>query len=149
MRHHGNWTIHNGKIYVWCETCGYSIEHACTNKQAEMIKDMPIQAVFPELSSDVREMFLTGKCGLCTSLGYTEIPEKAEEWIVNRTKEILEICHLPFAVTSVEDCYQLTIDLRDNLDDCDYRDAYVLIRECMKDTINNIWRGRYDEEAEA
>lgn len=146
MRHHGNWTIHDGKIHVWCETCGHSIEHACTDKQAEMIEDMPIQAVFPELSTDVTEMFITGQCGLCSSLGYTAIPPKAEESIVNTTKEILEMCHLPFVVTSVDDCYQLTIDLRDNLEDCDYRDAYVLIRGNMKRTIDDIWAGKYDEE---
>lgn len=145
MRHHGNWTIHDGKVHVWCETCGYSIEHPCTDKQAEMIEDSPIQAVFPELSRDVTEIFITGQCGLCSSLGYTTIPEKAEESIVNTTKEILEICHLPFMVTSADDCYQLTIDLRDNLDDCDYRDAYVLIRENMKRTIDDIWAGKYGE----
>ena len=149
MRHHGNWTIQDGEITVWCETCGHCVEHACTDKQAEMIEDTPIQAVFPELSSDVREMFITGQCGLCSSLGYTTIPLKAEESIVNTTKEILKMCNLPFDVTSVEDCYQLTIDLRDNLDDCDYRDAYVLIRDCMKRTIDEIWEGVYDEGAEA
>ena len=146
MRHHGNWTVHDGKVHVWCETCGHSIEHPCTDKQAGMIEDMPIQAVFPELSSDVAEMFITGECGLCSSLGYTTIPPKAEESIVNTTKEILKMCNLPFAVTSADDCYQLTIDLRDNLDDCDYRDAYTLIRACMVKTIDDIWAGKYDKE---
>jgi hypothetical protein len=145
MRHHGNWIIHDGKVSVWCETCGYSIEHACTDKQAEMIENTPIQAVFPELTPDVNEMFITGQCGLCSSLGYTKITPKAEEKIVNETKEILEICHLPFTVTSAEDCYQLSIDLKDNIDDCDYRDAYVLIRENMKRVIDDIWAGKYGE----
>ena len=146
MRHHGNWTIHDGKIHVWCQTCGYSIEHACTDKQAEMIEDMPIQAVFPELSTDVTEMFITGECGLCSSLGYTAIPEKADELIVRMTKEILEMCHLPFVVTSAEDCYNLTIDLKDNIDDCNYKDAYFLIRRCIMGVIDDIWEGKFDEE---
>lgn len=131
MRTMSNWRLEGGKVRFWCGVCGHAYEHPCTEEQAKLIGKVPVQAVFPELTDAQYQTFTYGKCPLCDIMDSVKLSDKCQTHIVDTTREILKMCDLPYKVDTVDDCFQLTVDFRENIDDEDYRDAYMLIRRAI------------------
>ena len=144
---HGNYKIENGQITIWCKKCGHALKHVCTDAQAMLLNEAPVEAVFPDFHGDKLAMLRYGECWFCKTYDAVKetMPEKAAQSIINATREILEMCKQPYTVNTVDDCYQLTIDLHDGIDDEDVKHAYFLIRENMKRTFGDIIDGVYEE----
>lgn len=144
---HGNYKIEDGQITIWCKKCGHAIKHECTDVQAMMIAEAPVEAIFYDLHGDGLAMLRYGECWLCKTYDAVKetMPEKAAQDIVDATKEILKMCNQSYTVNTVDDCYQLAIDLHDGIDDEDVKQAYFLIRENMKRTFGDIIDGTYEE----
>lgn len=54
-------------IEIPCRKCGEKFKINCTEEQFFEFKEgkKKIQSIFPELSPDIRELFLTNQCGKC------------------------------------------------------------------------------------
>lgn len=127
-----NWKYENGEVRFWCSVCGHAYKHPCTEAQAKLIEKMPLTAVFPELTAAQYQTFAHAVCPLCDIMDSKTLSDKCQTSIVDTTREILEMCKLPYKVNTVDDCFQLTVDMRENIeDDENYRDAYMLIRRTI------------------
>ena len=144
---HGNYKIENGQITLWCKKCGHALKHECTDAQAMLMNEAPIEAVFSDFHGDKLSMLRFGECWLCKTYDAIKetLPERAAEHIINATREILSMCKLSYVVNTVDDCYQLAIDLHDGIDDEDVKEAYFLIREGMKSVFCEAIDGFYED----
>lgn len=54
------------EVYVQCRTCKKIYTFPCSAKQWKMLNGgYVIQQVFPRMSADDRELFVSGMCGAC------------------------------------------------------------------------------------
>lgn len=55
------------EIHINCTECGGEFIIPCTKEQAHDLRTRSkcIQNIFPDVSADMRELFLSGMCGKC------------------------------------------------------------------------------------
>jgi hypothetical protein len=60
-----------GEMFVYCRFCDVAYVVECTEEQNQLLLERAngegklIQEIFPELSEELREMFISGMCGTC------------------------------------------------------------------------------------
>ena len=106
---------HDGVLSVYCKMCGHCEEIKCSGRTAERVMNRrePIQNILPKVPADVREMFITGWCGVCYDLQLMHFPMKAIKDIEKKMKELIPAEELPedFELTSTRDIMSMLEDL--------------------------------------
>ena len=74
----------NRCVRVKCTECGKEHSFKCNRQIGELFQTgqyraYPIQNIIPNVSADIREMFLSGMCGECWDKLFEDIEESDEE----------------------------------------------------------------------
>lgn len=116
-----------GTLEVWCTECGGRFEIPCTPKQYECLDNRTdvIQKIFPKLSPDIRELFVSGMCGVCFD-GTTGYFRHSTEEMDRRAHDLHRrlFPEVPENVISrsVQDLYNLYKEIQEYItdyEDCD------------------------------
>ena len=62
---YGRYDATNNMLHARCIECGETVSIPCTDMQYRRLMREPIQCVFPDVSPDIREIFISGICGDC------------------------------------------------------------------------------------
>ena len=131
-------------ISVRCNTCGH-IEHIeCTDKQLQRYKNGEhAQNVFPNLDPGVRELLISGECGVCFSLDCLNFPQEALNDISKRASELL---NKDIHLSSKSALRHMLKDLEHSDDTSveDYHGAVKKIRDEIEEIADMIDEGVYD-----
>ena len=142
MSEHMYYDEDNNILEVWCTECNGHFEIPCTPEQYARLDDRTevINKIFPDLPVGLRELFVSGMCGICFdgSTGFfrnstSEMDKRAHDLHKRLFPDVPEkvVCR------TVQDLYQLYKEIQDyvtDYEDCDGFDpkAYNDLEEITK-----------------
>lgn len=151
MRSEGNWYVEDGRLKVWCTSCGRTFDAPCSEEQERRLMTDAVQDVLPGTSDDLRNCLIgAGKCCLCELFDMTVFTEAENDEIAAGINEIIRMCGLHYHVNDAAQGYQLAIELCYGNDDAseDEKDCVFLIRHYLQDRLDRIWEEYSEELAE-
>lgn len=147
------YTYDNGKMAIECECCGHKyfmdydrdIELAYTRGV-----NAPIQTVFPEMPSELRELMVTGECGLCFDgkNGYFRYVSKdVNDFVKKECSELI----IAYGLYDIFECPLTAQELFEALKDYEEYDGIANDNidefvEAMRDVLRKATRMIEDEE---
>ena len=126
MSEHMYYDEDNNKIDVWCTECNGHFEIPCTPEQYKRLDDRTetIDKIFPDLHVRLRELFVSGMCGICFdgSTGFfrhstPEMDKRAH----NLHKKLFPDVPEDVVSKSVQDLYELYKEIQEYV--ADYGDG--------------------------
>lgn len=131
------------ELMVCCTQCGHPEIISCSKEQYDdlVMRKRLIQDIFPEQPADIREMFLTGWCGICYDLNLTQIPRIEIEHLNQKCKDIFgDFLSDEFYIGNEEDIIEFITEMEwyDGIDCEDMSEPLGKFREEVKKVLDKL-----------
>ena len=134
-------------LVATCDECGHREQILCGANVADRVFEgrEHIQDIFPNVDPGVRELFISGECGVCFSLDCLDFPQEALDDISRYASELLD---KNIQLKSKSALRHMLKDL-EHSDDTgieDYFEKVQMVRDKIEEIADKIDDGEYDDE---